>query len=252
MEIRKRKKASHSKGPRGVLSGSQRLVEELENLWKRVSGEGVTRKEYDRYVSNLIASRKPVAQKSKKKRICLRLFDCIWTIVLFIAGVTVLAMISPVFKSLLYTAVHPHLYSITRVMRFAFLAVHPYLLLVGLDFTGLCVVQNPLANSTMHCPCISDPGPIIININQSGLLSRNVIEDETGVYVLRNAVPIEEMYGRETLVKYFNQSGELPEPCFESGSRPEDSPINYQALLNNSYWDEVKKFDPWFHVWYVC
>ena len=161
-------------------------------------------------------------------------FDCVWTLVLLVLLIILVLVLVPPLRNFLYGTVHVYAYQINRIARLSFLTLHPYLLYVGLDLTNLCLLQNPFAGDASRCPCINQPEPIEISIRQ-GTLPRDVLDDPYNAYILRNAIPVEKLYGRETLKEYLSIHSRLPDTCFLSQSGSE-GPSRIQQLTEDSYW----------------
>ena len=197
---------------------------------------------------------KSTDQSNTSKRIYrgfLRVFDCIWTFVLLLVACIIIISLIPSFQNYIYGTVHVYLFQISRFARFGFIAMHPYLLYAGLDLTNQCLIQNPLANDTTRCPCINQPYPIDITINYTSL-PEEVYNNPFNVYILRSTIPIEDKdYGRETLVKYLEIHGRIPQTLFVTNSGS-NGPLRMQQLIDESTWNKWKHLNTsWDFSWLV-
>ena len=192
----------------------------------------------------------PLNTVSRSKGCCARLlcvFDCCWTCVLLLMVVIAIVALSPI-GDFLYGTVHVYAYQINRFTRLSFLAVHPYLLYAGLDFTKFCLVQNPFADDDNKCPCINNPIPITISLNGTALPT-DVYENLLNSFILRSAISIQHNdYGRDTLIQYQSAYGRLPSTCKVSGSS--EGPIRLDQLTEDTSWRRWKELNtPWDFSW---
>ena len=168
----------------------------------------------------------------------LHIFDCFWTCVLLLAACVSIIIFIPSLRQYLYGTAHVYAYQMNRYVRLGFIAVHPYMLYGGLDFTKQCLVQNPLANDTTKCPCIDQPYPNVIPINYSSL-PEEAYNNPYNVYILKSIIPIEDKeYGRETLLEYLKIHGRIPRASFVTNSGS-DGPLRMQQLIKESKWKHL-------------
>ena len=226
---------------KGNAESSGNVGSESRESTEKVTGESTTED-----LNEIIEGK---SLSGKCCNLFLRTFDCVWTVVLILGVLVAIIVFCPPISSYVMSVGHSRIYYINRAMRFSFLYIQPYLLWTGVDVSQNCMVANPFANETMRCPCISQPDPIKIQLDQQPI-PHKVLHDSDHFYVLRNAIAIEKDYGRQTLVEYFNRHGHLPEVCQEI-NRNRENGMDYQSLTNDSYWTELQSKDPLAYTWYA-
>ena len=243
-----RKTRRKSKDDKSVQQhGAQDLEEELNDHLKEYSTVEVTKQKHT--AESIIATRKKPPKRKSRCGLFKHIFDCVWTAVLLLIVFVVIFKTCPFVKKHVTAIGHSRVYPVSRSLRLLFISVQPYLVGIGLDFTQSCLVLNPFANSSMQCPCINDPNPIIVQLNQQRV-PQEILNDLFNPYVLKNALSIEEEYGRSTLVRFFNETGQLPDICLQSGSTEE--PIEYHSFTDDMYWNKLlQSEDLWSFTWYV-
>ena len=248
-ELRQRK--GKKKEESVVESASHKLIKDLDQTWKEAEAKGLKKHEYTSLILDAMKNRSSHKRKGVCKS-CLRIFDCIWTIVLILTAFILIVAYVPQFNNYLSGRLHIYAYDVNRVARLSFVAIHPYLLKLGLDFTKMCLVQNPFVNDSMKCPCISHPEPIEFTISPDiSTLPDEVLKNRLNMYVIRNAVPIKTTFGRDTLVQYLKEFGNLPEICFHIHHLGEEGPSRPQQLTEDKYWNELMQSNKtWDYTWY--
>ena len=222
--------------------------DELSNDWKPLSTDRVVKKEEHKESMN---TSKEIPQRPRKtaRRKCCGLFkyifDCVWTIVLLLILFVAIVNTFPSVKNHITTIGHSRIYHVNRLLRLLFVYVEPYL---GIDFTQACLVLNPFANNTMQCPCMNNPDPITIQLTQQHVPKNILIDSFRNPYILKDAISIEEDYGRSTLVRLVNQTGTLPDVCYQFGT--DEVLIEYYSLTDDHYWDKLLNLkDSWEFTW---
>lgn len=226
-----------------------KLSRVFQESWEEAKKDGINEEHYIQTLRDKIIKKERVVKK-KKIKYCSCLFDCIWTIILML-GILLAAIIycSPV-NNFLQKHLQSKIYTIDRAFRQVFIVLHPHLLDIGLDFTQICLIENPLVNETMKCPCIRYPSPIEVN-SDNGNLPEVVLENLQPMYIVRGIVPIPEVYGRATLLKYEKEYGKAPSVCTEI-SLGKNGPAQLDQIINEKSWKHFKNMkEPWGLMWLV-
>lgn len=159
-------------------SPQEKLLQDLKDTWKVAEAQGINHTEY-------IDTLNDITKRNRSNKLChyfWKCFDCTWTLLLLFA-VTLLLIISvPPLNNALQTHLHDKMYAIYRIMRYVFLTVHPLLLFFSIDMTQVCLVANPLVNSSMYCPCIECPHSPVV----ASTLSRDVLMSSAFPAVIHN------------------------------------------------------------------
>lgn len=194
-----------------------------------------------------------INDRTLPQAVCIRLlqvFDCLWTIILFISAIILAISFSPqMIKQILRQSLHHYMYSLIRRCRLVFLVLHSYLILIGMDLTNTCLLQNPTVSNISKCPCIDQPYPLVMHIDYSPL---HLYEHHTLYpYILRNAIHTRnQLYGRQTLVEYRNKYGRIPNTCSISHVGSE-GPLRIQQIIEESDWKRWSNTS-WSLSWYIC
>ena len=226
-----------------------KLSRVFQESWEETKKDGIKEEDYIQTLRDKITKKERVVKK-KKIKYCSCLFDCIWTIILLLALLFgVITYCSPV-SNFLQKHFHSKIYTIDRAFRQVFIVLNPHLLDMGLDFTQICLIENPLVNETMKCPCIHYPSPIEVN-SDNGNLPNVVLEDRQPVYIVHGIVPISEVYGRATLLKYEKEYGKAPSVCAQV-SVGEKGPAQLDQIISEKNWEHFKNIkEPWGFMWLV-
>lgn len=226
-----------------------KLSRAFQESWEEAKKDGINEEQYIQSLRDKITKKERVVKK-KKRKCCTCLFDCIWTIILLLALLVGIIAYCPPVNSFLQKHLHSKIYTIDRAFRQVFIVLHPHLLDIGLDFTRICLIENPLVNETMKCPCINYPSPIEVN-SDNGNLPKVVLEDRQPVYVVRGIVPIPEVYGRVTLLKYEKEYGIAPSVCMQV-SLGKNGPVQLDQIINEKSWEDLQKMnESWGFMWLV-
>jgi hypothetical protein len=226
---------------------SDELYDEMYDKWQEAKKEGMTEKQYIQLLESITdkdSKRSNGTNKLKSKRYTSwRLFNAIWTAVLVIAVFFGGIAYSEMFRNIIQHHLHHHLYSINRITRLAFVAVHPYLLAGGLDLTRICLMSNPLVNSSMSCPCINYPSPVELDHQ-----TFNMIPNPLPVHLVRQALPITRDYGIATIIEYVTNYGHVPSSCLQA-SLGKNGPKSIEDFTNDNMVEMLMENGQWGFMW---
>lgn len=249
--VRQRKQNSGGQVSKDVDTGicnDHELIQKIESLW--VSSNRSTEISKEEYIHDLLHSVDHNKRKSKSAfNRCLKVFDCVWTVVLIVFVIGCCLYFFPVLFNFISTHGHYRFYDITRWLRFAYIALQPYILL---DLSHTCIISNPFGNNSLNCPCIEMNEPITVQHTPGTPLSSDVF-DSSRYYVnlIRTAVPISSDYGRNTLAQVYKTTNLLPELCSQYVLENTNIHVNYYSLgTDERYWNELQTMkELWSFSW---
>ena len=235
-------------------SAADALVNDLHAMWRDARAEGVSRSEYVECLRRALGDSFARKRQKRRTRVCCCLFDCVWTVFLILVAVALLVVYCDPVNFYVQKNFHGSAYHVSRVLRFAFLRASPYLNAVGLDLTQPCARSNPFVNDSVKCPCIES-----LNVERVGVVKENdmvllpdvVITDHYRVFAVTNAVTVDRVYGRESLVEYTHKHGSLPSPCMQITDDPNGrGPSLPQEVVQDDVWERVtSKGGHWDLTW---
>ena len=256
--IRYRKK----QGSVSVNSAGGTLLNELRQSWEEAKESSLTVKEYecnlDSAVERILGSGE---KKKNSKVVCgqrcspcrtfLRLFDCVWTVLLLVVSLIAVTAYCDSVNPFLQANLHSRIYHVNRALRHGYLAVHPYLQAVGLEATKDCLVQNPFVNGSMRCPCLENDVPVVVELPVQNFTIQRVLADYS-VYVIRGGVETGGVaYGRDTIVQYFREHGFFPPICTQFRHH-QQGPMVTDLVDDDNLWPKFAHSDfPWDLSWLV-
>lgn len=247
---RQRKHYHSSNAYDRTQSNDQTLIGKLNSLWNNTSNKEMSREDF---IESLLHTKKVSSETRINRclRICLKTFDCIWTMVLvaFVIGSAIYLL--PAIFNFISTYSHSRLYDITRVLRFSYIALQQYILL---DLSRNCIVTNPFCNHSLTCPCIEVDYAIIVEHTPNLPLSLEILANSTYyVNFIRSSIQIKDDYGRSTLAQIYHTTHLLPEPCSQYALDSMSINVNYYSLGSDElYWNELQAMkDPWSFSWSV-
>ena len=244
----KRKMLEDKKQPK------EQLYTELHSTWEEANKKGMTRESFN----TLLKEHQPKKRRntSTTATICQyisKCFNVIWTCILLLILLYILIAYTPPVSKALQTHLHDKVYTIYRWTRLSYLTIHPHLLSFGIDLSRICLIENPLVNETLYCPCIRNPTPVnIITSSSSSSSSLPFIADKIStdsITIIHDYLTINETYGRSTLLKYFSEHHQSPSACLHNVMGRE-GPSSVGDIVNDNKW---KKFmeakEPWGYMW---
>ena len=233
----------------------EQLYTELHSTWNEANKKGMTRESF----TTLLKQHQPKKRRSSSNTatICQyisKCFDVIWTFILLLILLYILIAYTPSVSKALQTHLHDKVYSIYRWTRLSYLAMHPHLLSFGIDLSRICLIENPLVNETLYCPCIRNPTPvdIISSPSLSSSSSSPSIVDKMStdnITIIHNYLTINELHGRFTLLKYFSEHHQSPSACLHNVMGKEGPSSVDDIVIDNKWKEFMEAKEPWGYMW---
>ena len=148
---------------------------------------------------------------------------------------------------------HTKLYHVARPLRLGILALHPYLIPLGLNPLRECIIENPLVNETEHCACYKVTKATELRLSDPVLPDYVLETPQYNVYVVRKAMQFDRPFSLDVLQDFHKHYGGNPHICMEIGHENPDGLIFYRHLFDRRQVEQaMQSSKPWTFTWYVC